>query len=263
MLIQVRNSQFNIEDRGSGSPILLIHGFPLNLEMWRSQIDAFSNQYRVIAFDLRGFGHSPPTPGPYSMELLADDCAAVLAELGIPGPAVICGLSMGGYISFALYRRQPQLFSALILAATRAGADSNQARANRDKAIQNTIEHGPQPVIDSMLKILLAPNNYLAKPDLVEALEKILSVSTPVGMVAALEGMKTRPDSTPILNQIKVPTLIFQGADDQIIAAGEAEILDSEIPDSKLVMVPDAGHMLNMEQPEIFNHEVARFLDSI
>jgi 3-oxoadipate enol-lactonase len=187
----------------------------------------------------------------------------VLSQLGITGPAAICGLSMGGYISFALYRSQPQLFSAMILAATRAGADSDQARANRDKAILNTIEHGPQQVIDDMLKILLAPINYQKKPELVASLEKIMSMSTPAGIVAALEGMKARPDSTPLLNQIKVPTLIFQGADDQIIPAGEAEIMDSEIPDSKLVMIPDAGHMLNMEQAEIFNHEVARFLDSI
>lgn len=263
MLIQVRNSQLNVEDRGSGAPILLIHGFPLNLEIWRPQIEALSSQYRVIAFDLRGYGHSPPTPGPYSMELLADDCAAVLSQLGITGPAAICGLSMGGYISFALYRSQPQLFSALILAATRAGADSDQARANRDKAIQNTIESGSEQVVDDMLKILLAPKNYQKKPDLVASLKKIMSMSTPAGIVAALEGMKTRPDSTPILKQIKVPTLIFQGAEDQIIAEGEAKILDSEIPGSKLVIVPDAGHMLNMEQPEIFNHEVARFLDSI
>lgn len=263
MLIQVKNNQFNIEDRGNGAPILLIHGFPLNLEMWRSQIDALSNQYRVIAIDLRGYGYSPPTPGPYSMELLADDCAAVLAELAIPGPAVICGLSMGGYISFALYRRHPQLFSALILAATRAGADSDQARANRDKSIQDTIENGPQHVLDNMLKILLAPTNFKLKPDLVASLESILSMSTPAGIIAALEGMKARSDSTTILSQIRVPTLIFHGADDQIMPASEAEILNSGIPDSTLVMIPGAGHLLNMEQPKIFNTEVAKFLDSI
>ena len=95
MKIQVGNTHLNVEDHGSGSPMLLIHGFPLNLEMWRPQIESLSASSRVIAVDLRGHGQSPPTPEPYSMDLLADDCAAVLETLGIQEPAVICGLSMG------------------------------------------------------------------------------------------------------------------------------------------------------------------------
>ena len=263
MIIQVGNTQLNVEDRGGGTPLMLIHGFPLNLEMWRPQIESLSSNYRVIAIDLRGHGQSPPTPGPYSMDLLADDCAAVLVALGIEAPVAVCGLSMGGYISFALYRRYPQLFSGLILAATRAGADTSQARSNREKAIVDTIELGARPVLDTMLKILLAPSTYQTRPDLVKNLEEILSPTSEEGIVASLEGMKERPDSTGMLGQITLPTLIFHGADDQIINLTESEIIQSGIPNSRLEIIPDAGHMVNLEQPGIFNNSTVNFLASI
>jgi pimeloyl-ACP methyl ester carboxylesterase len=263
MKIQVGNIQFNVEDRGSGTTLLLIHGFPLNLEMWRPQIEFFSNQHRVIAIDLRGHGLTPPTTGPYSMDLLADDCAAVLAALGVHDPVVVCGFSMGGYISFALYRRHPELFSGLILTATRAGADTDQARANREKAIAGTKELGAQPVLDTMLKSLLAPETYQSNPDLVKNVADILSRSTGEGIVSALEGMKERADSTGLLKQIKVPTLIFHGADDQIISLGESETMESGIPNSRLEVVTHAGHLLNMEQPDAFNKSAFNFMESI
>jgi pimeloyl-ACP methyl ester carboxylesterase len=263
MIIQVRNTQLNVEDRGSGPVILLIHGFPLNLEIWRPQIEALSEQNRVIALDLRGHGLSPATPGPFPMELLADDCAAVLTALGVQEPVVVCGLSMGGYVSFALYRLHPQLFSGLVLAATRAGADSDQAVANREKAIAGTKQHGAQPVLDNMLNILFAPNTYQSNPELVSKLGDTISITSADGIVSALEGMKVRADSTRILDQIKVPTMIFHGADDQIITLRESEIIHSGITNSSLQIVPNAGHLLNLEQPGVFNDTVANFLSSI
>ena len=263
MKIQVENTQLNVEDHGRGATILLIHGFPLNLEMWRPQIESLSHNYRVIAIDLRGHGGSPPTPGPYSMNLLADDCAAVLEALGVEEPVVVCGLSMGGYISFALYRRHPQLFSGLILAATRAGADTDQARTNREEAIAGTKELGARPVLDTMLKILLAPSAYQTKPELVKHLDEIISYTSEEGIVSALEGMKERPDSTGMLGQITVPTLIFHGSYDQIISLTESETINSGIPNSRLEIIPDAGHMVNLEQPGIFNRLTGNFLASI
>lgn len=263
MNIQVGNTKLNVEDRGSGSVLLLIHGFPLNLEMWRQQIENLSNHKRVIAVDLRGHGHSPPTPGPYSMDLLADDCAAVLDTLGVDGPVVVCGLSMGGYVSFALYKRHPQIISALILAATRAGSDSDQARANREKAIADTKQHGPQPVLDNMLKILLAPDTYKLKPELVKNLADIISLTSTEGIVSALEGMKDRPDSTILLGQINLPTLIIHGAQDQIITLNESESMASGVKNSRLEIIPAAGHLPNLEQPEMFNSIVSEFLASI
>lgn len=260
MKIQVGNTQLNVEDHGSGSPLLLIHGFPLNLEMWRPQIEVLSRNNRVITVDLRGHGQSPPTPGPYSMDLLADDCAAVLETLGVQGPAVICGLSMGGYISFAFYRRFPHLVSGLILAATRAGADTDQARAKREKAIAETELRGTQPVLDNMLPILMAPATYQEKPELVQAVNQILSKTSAKGMLFALQGMKARPDSTETLEQITVPTLIIHGLEDQIITMDESRTMHTGIHNSHLEIIPDAGHLPNLEQPKIFNRSVASFL---
>lgn len=263
MKIQVKETQLNIEDRGNGQPLLLIHGFPLNLEMWRPQIEELSSSVRTIAVDLRGHGLSPPTPGPYPMELLADDCAAVLSALGVKEQVAVMGLSMGGYISFALYRRHPQLVSGLILASTRAGADSEQGKANREQAAAEVAQEGTQPMIERMLPILMSPKTYHQKPKLVQKVEGILTHTSPGGMVSALQGMKERPDSTGTLDQILVPTLILHGLDDQIIPLSEAETMQAGIPAARLVAIPDAGHLPNLEQAEIFNQAVASFLETV
>lgn len=263
MLIQVNDTELNIEDRGSGKPLLLIHGFPLNLEMWQPQVENLANHYRVIAIDLRGHGYSPPTPGPYTMDLLSDDCADVLKSLGVREPVILCGLSMGGYISFAFFRRHPNLVSGMILAATRAGADADQVRANRDKAIADTIQYGTQPVLEGMLPILMSPKTYQQQPEVVQFVSEIIARTTGDGIISAMQGMKNRPDSSRILQQINVPTLIIHGADDQIISLTDSQAMQAGIPNSKLQIIQDAGHLPNLEQPGIFNSAVFSFMASI
>jgi pimeloyl-ACP methyl ester carboxylesterase len=197
------------------------------------------------------------------MDLLADDCAAVLETLGVQGPAVICGLSMGGYISFAFYRRFPHLVSGLILASTRAGADTDQAKAKREKAIAETELQGTQPVLDKMLPILMAPATYQEKPELVQAVNQILSKTSTKGMRSALQGMKARPDSKETLGQISVPTLIIHGQEDQIITMDESRTMHTGIQNSQLEIIPNAGHLPTLEQPKVFNRSVASFLSSL
>ncbi len=263
MRIELQDTNLFVEQVGDGQPLLLIHGFPLNHEMWRPQIDTLSAKAKVIAPDLRGHGQSPPTDGPYSMDLLADDCAGILEALEIDQPVVVCGLSMGGYISFAFYRRHPELVAGLILAATRAGADSVEAKTKRDDAAQQTEKHGPQSVIDSMLPILLAPQTYQDKPDLVSRVAGIMAQTSSSGMVSALMGMKSRPDSTTTLRQIKSPTLIIHGEGDQIIPANEASAMHAGIAGSKLKIIPDAGHLPNLEQTQLFNQALESFLSEL
>lgn len=263
MRIDLYDTHLNVEDHGKGLPLLLIHGFPLNLEMWRPQIDSLSNSARVIALDLRGHGQSPPTSGPYTMDMLADDCAAVLQALKIDQPIVVCGLSMGGYVTFAFYRRHPSLVAGLILASTRAGADTPETKVMRDESAVKAEKEGIQAVTNNMLPKIMAPQTYNNNPQLVTRVEEIMTQTSLGGMVAALKGMKVRQDSTATLAELDVPVLILHGADDQIIPLQEAEYLQSAITGSQLEIIPETGHLPNLEQPEIFNQAILNFLSKV
>jgi pimeloyl-ACP methyl ester carboxylesterase len=249
------------DDVGSGQPILLIHGFPLNREMWKPQIEALSAHFRVVAPDLRGHGETPPTPGPYTMEMLADDCHTLLQALGIKERVVVCGLSMGGYVTLAFYRRHPERVAGLVLASTRAAADTPEGKANRDRAAEQAREEGPQTIVAAMLPKMLSPQTYSHNRGLVAEVERIMSKTSLEGMIAALLGMKERADSTDLLGQISVPTLIIHGADDQLISIKEAESMHRAIKNAQLVILPHAGHLPNLEQSQFFNKTLLEFIN--
>ncbi len=265
MRIRCRDLGMNYEERGSGRPLLLIHGYPLNHTLWEPQLDALADQARVIAPDLRGHGQSEPMPGPYSMDLLADDCNALLDALGITQPVVMGGLSMGGYVTFAFYRKYAARVAGLILAATRAGVDSPEAKTNRLKAIELVRDptQGPSAIAQMMLPRLLAPQTYATRPELVKQVHRILLSVSPEGMIGDLMGMLERPDSTPTLAQIDRPTLIVHGADDPLISPQESQAMHAGIKNSRLVILPGAGHLPNLEQPELFNEAVRDFLRAL
>ncbi len=243
--------------------LLLIHGFPLSSQMWDPQLDDIAEFARVIAPDLRGHGQSDSVPGPYSIPQLADDCADLLDHLNVATPFVVCGLSMGGYIALEFYRRYPEQVAGLILAATRAGADSVEGKAGRDKAAELAKNEGATAVSSGMLSKMLAPENYASDEELVEYVEDVMSTASLNGVVGALAAMRDRVDSTPMLSEINVPVLIIHGADDQLIPVAEAEAMHQAIPNSELVIVPDAGHLPNLEQPDIFNDAVIDFLEEL
>jgi pimeloyl-ACP methyl ester carboxylesterase len=157
MKVKLPDVTLHYSDKGKGLPVILIHGFPLNQQIWKDQAEFLSKNYRVILPDLRGHGDTPPTPGPYSMEIFADDCMALLDAIGIKEPVVVGGLSMGGYIAFALYRRYPKRIAALILASTKASADSPEAKTNREASISIAKAFGPSAVVTNMLPKMLSP----------------------------------------------------------------------------------------------------------
>ena len=243
--------------------LLLIHGFPLTSEMWTPQIDDLGEFARVIAPDLRGFGNTDSVSGAYSVTILADDCADLLGHLNVATPFVVCGLSMGGYIALEFYRRYPEHVAGLILAATRAGADSAEGKANRDKAVELAKEEGATAVSSRMLPKMLAAQNYENDEALVDFVKGVISNASLNGTIGALQAMKDRPDSTPMLGDIDVPVLIIHGADDTLIPPSEAEAMHKAIPNAELVIVPDAGHLPNLEQPDIFNDAVIDFLEDL
>ena len=260
MRIKVHDIYMEHEDLGTRTPLLFIHGYPLNRHLWDEQVSELSDIARVLAPDLRGHGGSDAVPGPYSMDLHAEDCQAFLDALRVAQPVALCGLSMGGYVAFAFYRKYPERVAGLILAATRAGADSPEGKANRDKALALAKEKGVSAVVESMLPKMLSPKTYPSKPQLVARVKAMMESTSLEGVLGDLAGLRDRPDSTPTLATIDRPTLILHGADDQLIPVSEAEAMHAGIKGSQLKILPDAGHLLNMEQPEAFNEAVREFV---
>jgi 3-oxoadipate enol-lactonase len=250
-------------DAGQGVPLLFIHGYPLSRQLWQPQVDGLADVARILAPDLRGHGDSSATPPPYSMELFADDLNAFLDAIGITQPVVICGLSMGGYVAFAFYRKYAQRMAGLILTATRAAADSLAARAARDQSAADARQKGVESIAEGMLPRLLSPRAFQEKPNLVTGLRKIMLSVSLEGVLGDLAGMKERPDSTPLLEGIRLPTLLLPGADDQIIPLQEAEAMRAAIPGARLQVIPNTGHLPNLENPVAFNQAVREFLKEI
>ncbi len=258
--IRMPDLTMDFGDTGDNTPLLLIHGFPLNRTLWDPQVDSLSEIARVITPDLRGFGASDPLQGMYSMDLLAQDCLELLDRLGVWHPAVIGGLSMGGYVAFAFYRLFPERVRGLILAATRPGADTPEGKANREKSARLASEQGVPAVVEAMLPKMMSPKTYETRKSLVETVRQMMESTSVEGAIGAQLGMKDRPDSTPTLPLIEKPTLILHGADDQLIPVKEAESMQAAIRNSRLKILPDSGHLLNLEQPDLFNQAVREFL---
>ena len=251
------------EANGSGRPLLWLHGFPLSRRIWQPQLEGLLDAAWMVAPDLRGHGETDASEGVYSMEQIADDAAALLEALGITQPVVVGGLSMGGYAALAFYRKYRQRVAGLILASTRAGADSAEGRAGREKSAANAREKGAGAIADAMLPKMFAPRTYANNPDLVHRLRHIMAGTSVPGLVGSLLGIRDRPDSTPLLAEIDRPVLVVHGAEDQLIPPSEAEAMHGALPDSRLELVPGAGHLVNMEQPASFNAAVRTFLQSL
>jgi len=265
MYATVNGARLAYRDRGQGrsATLLLIHGFPLDQRMWDAQLAGLTDQVRVIAPDLRGFGRSAAAPfaGPLTMEQHADDLAGLLDALGI-GRAVVVGLSMGGYIAFAFWRRHAARVQALVLADTRAEGDSPQAQANRDASAAKVRLAGVGAIAGDMLPRLLAPAS-LAHPRLAERMRAMMARQPAETVIAALAGLRDRADSRPTLPTISAPTLVLVGEQDVLTPPADATAMAAAIPGARLVVVPDAGHMSPLENPRAVNTALRSFLRGI
>ena len=248
---------------GRGTPLLLIHAFPLNRHMWATQISDRADEAQLIIPDMRGFGESDKPSETYPMEVLADDCMALLDAIAGDKSAVVGGLSMGGYVSLAFYRRYPHKVSGLILAGTRASSDTPEGKTNREQAASKTHKLGVGALVSDMLPKMMAPKTYTTNPELVSQVESMMQNASVEGIVGALMGMKERRNSQELLTKIDIPTLISHGVDDQLIPSQVAEDMHNAIQNSRLSIIPEAGHLLNLEQPRAFNQAVREFLRSI
>lgn len=258
-----RNLEFGVVDQGQASPLLFVHGFPLNHMMWNAQLPVFAERHRVIAPDLRGFGSSVDTEGTVSMEDFADDLAAILDDLQVREPVVYCGLSMGGYIGWQFVRKYRQRLRGLVLCDTRAAADTPEAAAGRRKMAEQVIAEGTQPVADGMVSKALSPRTMTERPEVVAAVKGMILSSDPTGVAAAQRGMAARPDVTDQLGQIDLPTLLIVGADDALTPVDEMRRMSQAIPHARFAVIPDSGHLSPLENPRAFNAALAEFLDGL
>ncbi len=220
--------------------------------------------YRVIAPDLRGFGESPVPEGVYTMDAMADDVVELLETLEIIGPVVVGGLSMGGYVALSLVARYPTRVKALMLMDTRAGADTPEAAKGREATARSVIAAGNvTAVVDAMLPRIFCKMTLEQHPERVEPMKAVMDQTAPLGIVGALRGMATRPDRRGDLPKIAVPTLVLVGEHDVITPPAEAKAMAEAIPDARLEVIPEAGHMAPYENSAAANAAILRFLKSL
>ncbi|MDQ6910220.1 MAG: alpha/beta hydrolase [Actinomycetota bacterium] len=244
--------------------VVLLHAFPLNSRMWDDQIDALQDRWRVIAPDLTGFGDAgaPDDPATYSVEAYADEVAATLADRGVER-AVIGGLSMGGYVAFSFLRRHRGTVAGLVLADTRAAADTPEVAERRVAQQHQVAENGTAELIESSLDNLLSDDTKQHRPEVVEAARKLMAQNPPAGMIGALDAMRRRPDAIDELAAIDVPVLILVGAADKTSPPDVAADMAARIPDARLEVLPGAGHLSNLEASDAFNAALISFLDEL
>jgi 3-oxoadipate enol-lactonase len=248
------------DDAGHGKPVVLLHAFPLARAMWRPQVEALQAEYRVITPDLRGFGDSGGFTDAPSIRQMADDVAGLLDALGVTEPVVLGGLSMGGYVALTFARDHAARLLGLILADTRAEPDNAEGKANRDNLIAFAQRHTAADVIEQMLPKMLSDETRSRRPEVVAEVKRLAAAQSVDGVVTGLQALRDRPDSSPVLGGIRVPTLVVVGADDALTPRAMAETLVAGIRGARLEIIPGAGHLSNLEQPAAFNEAVRAFL---
>jgi len=260
MKVKINGCVMAWDDVGSGTPVVLIHGFPLCRRMWEPQVAALAAAgYRAITCDLRGFGESEATGSALSMDLLADDVAALLDHLAIER-AVIGGMSMGGYVVLNLLDRHPRRLSAALFMVTRAAADDEPGKMRRT-ALAGEVQEGRSEVVtEAFEEILFAGDVPSTRPDLIAQVKAWMEATAPEGLAGGLLAMRDRRDYVDLLKTFDVPALVIGSEGDRAVPLEHSRILSQGLPSARLCVIPRAGHMANIEQPEAFNRCLLEFL---
>lgn len=245
------------------STVVFLHAFPLQAAMWEPTLGVVPEGWRAVAPDVRGFGESPlPAGNRHGMSEMAGDVIDLLDHLDVPRAAIV-GCSMGGYVLFEMMRSAPRYVSALGLVSTRPGADSEEGRKNRQKMIDQVDSEGVGAIAAQMITKLVGATTQANRPDLRKRLRNLIEGNTQQGIKAAVAAMMNRVDSTPLLREIKVPTLVVAGTEDTLISPSEAEAMHRGIPNAECELIPFAGHLPNLEQPTPFDGRLWQFLQKI
>lgn len=261
MLAQVNGITLAFNDQGNGFPLVFLHAFPLNRSMWTEQENALSSQFRVVTIDLRGHGESDAPLWHYTLDQAADDVCGLLDHLSIK-QAVFVGLSMGGYILFAFYRKYGARVKGMVLADTRAQADTEDGKRARFEMAQIAYKRGPSAIADIMIPKLLSPGTIQTRPELVQRVRGMIEGNQVSGIAGDLMAMAQRPDSVPFLQRIHCPTQIIVGELDVPTPPADARLIAESIPNARLAIIPEASHLSNLEQPDRFNEIVRAFVST-
>lgn len=260
--IRSGDAEIVYEVMGEGPPVVLLHPFPAHHGFWAPLAERLATRYRVILPDLRGHGDSEVGEGPATMEKHAADLARV-CDAAEAGRAVFVGVSIGGYILFEFWRRSRPRVRALVLSDTRAQADTAEGRANRLKAAEEMLQHGPEPFIDAMLPKLLGESTRQGRPDLVQAAKRMMMKMSAQGIAQVQRGMAERPDSVETLKSIQAPTLLLVGGEDTLTPVADAELMRQNISGSQLRIIARGGHYAAFEQSEAALPLLRQFLDGL
>jgi 3-oxoadipate enol-lactonase len=262
MMFNSDGAEISYSVRGGGRPLVLLHPFPASHRFWDECAHLLEDRYQLILPDLRAHGDSSPGTGPATMEKHAQDVARLCNALELRR-AIFAGVSIGGYVLFEFWRHSRERVAGLVLANTRTGADSNEARLGREKSMAEVEQRGPAAFIENMLSKVLGETTRRTRLDRVDAARAMMSRMTVKGIVASLQGLASRPDSTATLATINVPTLVLAGEEDTLTPIAEAQLLHKEIRGSRLEVLPNAGHFAAFEQPEIAGRFLRTFADAL
>lgn len=264
MHAQINGLQVWFEGVGNPAalPVVLIHGFPFSHEMWSPQIGVLIEKFWVIDYDLRGHGQTAADDGQYPLEFFVDDLIALLDHLKVK-KAVLCGLSMGGYIALRAAERNPERVLALILADTQAKADSNEAKLKRAASIKSVKTNGVKQFAEAFLKTAFTSQSLTPKSESVVKIQRIIESNSPLGICGALLALATRTDTTVSLLAIQVPTLILVGELDTLTPVSASQEMHDRIRGSELRVIKSAAHLSNIENAPEFNRYVVEFLDKL
>jgi len=254
--VDVYGRELHYAEAGTGPLAVFIHGYPHDHTLWLDQLAGLSDLRRVVAVDLPGYGMSERVTGhPLTMDALADAVAGFIEALGFDQADVV-GLSMGGYVALALWESHPTMIRSLVLANTKAGADSEEGRAGREAQAQAVVAEGRSPLAAELVGALLAPAHDLTAAARLRTMVESAPVET---IVASLRGMAARPDRTELLAAIGVPTLVISGEEDALIPPLDSHEMASAIADSEFLVIPGAGHLSPIERPDAFTEAVRGF----
>lgn len=249
------------DDLGEGNiPLIFIHGFPFDKSMWRDQVEFAKSFTRVIAYDIRGFGKSQPGSQDFSINLFADDLIDFMDILEIP-KAIICGLSMGGYVAMNAMYRYKERFAAMILADTQCIADSTEAKEKRYRTIELIESKGLSVFAESFVKNIFCDETLQVKKEVVLGIQNVILTTLPFTVTATLKALAQRWETCSALSEITVPVLIICGIEDKVTPYEQSDKMHSAIKGSTLKSILKAGHLSNVEQPQEFNNYLKVFLE--